>query len=296
MGRVREDRVNGSEYLNLKESMKITFEDIRKRKSIRTYTDNPIAPEVKEMLVSFIGSNSTGPFGTNVRFEIIDLTGAGQDELKKLASYGNIIGPKYFIAGVIKSSPAAVLDFGYLMEKNILAATSLGLGTCWIGGNFSRAGFLEKINAKPGEVVAAISALGYAAKNKHAADISTRLFVSADKRKPWKEIYFNGDPSIPLAEDSAGSLKIPLEALRLAPSASNKQPWRVIKDKDRLHIFLERTPNYRRAPLEDLQLMDIGIGICNFDVAAEEAGVKGVWKLGGGIQGKEGWEYVASWG
>src|SRR5208337_5153069 len=113
--------------------MKITFEDIKKRKSIRTYTDKPVDPEVKETLVSFMSSNNTGPFGTKIRFEIVDLTGAGQDELKKLASYGNIIGPKYFMAGVIKSSPAAVLDFGYLMEKNILAATSLGLGTCWIG-------------------------------------------------------------------------------------------------------------------------------------------------------------------
>jgi hypothetical protein len=275
--------------------MKITLEDIKNRKSIRTYEDRPIAPEVRETLAAFIKANNAGPFGTRVGFGIVDLTAAGRDELKKLASYGNIRGPKYFMAGAVIRSREAILDYGYLMEKNILAAQSMGLGTCWIGGTFSRAGFMEKVNAKPGEVVPAIAALGYAAKNKDAVDTGTRVFVSADTRKPWEDIFFNAEPGRPMTGETAGSLKIPLEALRLAPSASNKQPWRVIKDGKDLHIFLERTPNYRREPMEDIQLMDIGIAMCNFDAAAGEAGIKGAWKAGGDFKGKEGWEFIASW-
>ena len=274
--------------------MKITFEEIKNRKSVRTYEDKILETGVKETLVSFLKSNQTGPFGSTVRFELIDLVGAGQEELKQLDSYGNIRGPKYFMAGVVKKSFAAMLDYGYLMEKNILAAMTLKLGTCWVGGTFSRAGFLQKINAAAGEVVPAIVPLGYAAKMRDVSDTATRIFVAADTRKPWKYIFFNGNHETPLTEESAGNLKIPLAALRLAPSASNKQPWRIIKDNDRLHLFLERTPGYWQEPREDIQLMDMGIGMCNFDVAAEENGLKGAWKTGTAVIGKEGWEYVAT--
>jgi hypothetical protein len=274
--------------------MKITFEEIKNRKSVRTFEDKLLEPAAKEALVSFLKSNQTGPFGSTARFKLVDLTGAGQEELKQLASYGNIRGPKYFMAGVVKKSTAAILDYGYLMEKNILAAMTLGLGTCWVGGTFSRAGFLQKINAGAGEVVPAIVPLGYAAKNRDVSDTATRLFVAADTRKPWKDMFFDGNHETPLTEDAAGSYKIPFAALRYAPSASNKQPWRMIKDIARFHLFLERTPGYWKESREDIQLMDMGIGMCNFDVAAEEIGLKGVWKIGATVKGKEGWEYVAT--
>ena len=35
----------------------------------------------------------------------------------------------------------------------------------------------------------------------------------------------------PLTEEEAGDYQFPLEMLRLAPSAVNKQPWRVVADE-----------------------------------------------------------------
>ena len=60
-------------------------------------------------------------------------------------------------------------------------------------------------------------------------------------------------------------------------------------------MFLERTPGYWREPLEDIQLMDIGISMCNFDCTAEEAGINGKWETGVVLKAKDGWEYVATW-
>jgi nitroreductase len=274
--------------------VKITFEDIKKRKSIRTYEDRHLDPAVRQELVSFIGSTHQGPFGSDVRFELVDLSGAGAEELKQLASYGNIRGPKYFMAGAVKKSRSGILDYGYLMEKNILAAHSLGIGTCWVGGTFSRAGFMRKLGASAGEVVPAVVPLGYAAKVRDVADSATRLFTAADTRKPWKDIFFDGSHETVLTETGAGNFKKPLEALRLAPSASNKQPWRLVKDGDKLHLFLERTPGYLQEPREDMQLMDAGIAMCNFDMAADEAGLKGKWVFGEALKAKDGWEYVAT--
>jgi hypothetical protein len=274
--------------------MKITVEDIKIRKSVRTYDDSFLDPVIKEKLLTFIRSNKKGPFGHEVRFDIIDLNGAGQEELKQLASYGNIKGAKYFMAGVIKKTATSVIDYGYLTEKNILAATSLGIGTVWVGGTFNRAGFMEKINAKEGEVIPAVVPMGYAAKHKDVMEISTRLAVTADTRKPWKEIFFDAANMKPLSEGEAGDFNIPLSCLRLAPSASNKQPWRVIVDKKSVHLFLERTAGYGRVPMEDMQLMDMGIAMCNFDIAASENGLTGKWDAGSKIKGKDAWEYIAT--
>ena len=46
-------------------------------------------------------------------------------------------------------------DFGYTMERIILFATDLGLGTCWLGGSFTKSRFAEKISANGSERVPA---------------------------------------------------------------------------------------------------------------------------------------------
>ncbi|MGH4140908.1 hypothetical protein [Clostridium sp.] len=56
--------------------------------------------------------------------------------------------------------------------------------------------------------------------------------------------FFETDGLVPLNEDSAGEYVVPLEMVRLGPSASNKQPWRIIKDKNAYHFFLCRTKGY----------------------------------------------------
>jgi nitroreductase len=282
--------------------MSSIFETIKKRKSVRTYADKPLEEKAKSEILDFLRSNNKGPFGTCIDFKIIDLTNAEQQELKELASYGNIKGPRYFMAAAVKSSVFSVLDYGYLMEKNILAAAAAGLGTCWIGGSFSRFGFLTKLAAANDEVVPAVVTLGYAAAKRDITDSATRQFVAADTRRPWKDIFFEGSFDNFLNETAEGTYKIPLEALRLAPSASNKQPWRVVYETRNskpstlvFHFFLERSPGYRKMLKEDLQLMDIGICMSHFELAAEELGLNGTWvesrpELDAGSR-----EYVMSW-
>ena len=38
-----------------------------------------------------------------------------------------------------------------------------------------------------------------------------------------------------------------LEMVRRGPSASNKQPWRVVRAGERWHLYLQRTRGYGRA-------------------------------------------------
>lgn len=61
-----------------------------------------------------------------------------------------------------------------------------------------------------------------------------------------------------------------LEMVRMAPSASNKQPWRVLIDNDNnAHFFIEITPNYAGNKLGyDIQLLDIRIAISHYEISS----------------------------
>jgi hypothetical protein len=90
--------------------------------------------------------------------------------------------------------------------------------------------------------------------------------------------------------------------VRIAPSASNKQPWRVVKDGQRWHFYMQRTPGYREDPLKiflglcDLQRLDLGIALCHFEFAAKEAGLTGHWvEDRPDIAPLAQTEYIASW-
>ena len=84
-----------------------------------------------------------------------------QDEIKTLGTYGFIKGASVFIVGAVAKGEWAMEDYGYCMEKNILAATHLGLGTCWLGGTFNRSASASRISKRDDEVIPAITPVGY---------------------------------------------------------------------------------------------------------------------------------------
>ena len=73
--------------------------------------------------------------------------------------------------------------------------------------------------------------------------------------------------------------------LRLAPSASNKQPWRVVSFNQAWRFYLQRTPGYSDDPIKrmlglcDLQRVDMGIAMCHFELAAQSLKLKGKWEV-----------------
>ena len=52
--------------------------------------------------------------------------------------------------------------------------------------------------------------------------------------------------------------------VRLAPSAVNKQPWRVVADSKGFHFYLQRSKGFNREGRPDMQQVDMGIALCHF--------------------------------
>ncbi len=275
----------------------LTIETIKKRVSCRAYKLDDLTDSDRQKLKDFLSKNVETPFGNSVRFELVDLGEKEHDEIKTLGTYGFIKGAKTFIVGAVSKGNLALEDFGYCMEKNILAATYLGLGTCWLGGTFNRSASASRINKRENEVVPAITPVGYPRDKKSIMDSTIRFFVNSSSRKGWEELFFEGDTSSCLTRTAAGKYELPLDCVRIAPSASNKQPWRIIKEKDKefCHFYLSRTPGYaQKYPGVSLQDIDMGIAMCHFEAAIRELNQKGHWKILQAPQEKA-LEYIVSW-
>ena len=274
------------------------IETIQARKSCRTYGNRAIAPGKISELKHFLASNKETPFGSKVRFLLLDFNELEISELKNLTTYGIIKGARQFIVGTVEKQPRAMEDYGYCMEKNILKATSMGLGTCLLGGTFKRSGFAGKINLGESELLPVVSPVGYSSDKRSVVDRMFRFVAASDKRKPWHELFYLHDIDTGLDKENSGSFHTSLECVRIAPSASNKQPWRIIKSRDQnsFHFYLKRTPGYENI-VKDIRLqnIDMGIAMCHFELSANELGFTGDWNVNNPQIKSDGMEYIVSW-
>ena len=283
-------------------------EIILRRYSCRSYRSEPVAIETQQRLQDFMSALQAGPLGAPLRFKLLAASGSDRRALRGLGTYGFIRGATAFIAGAVGRGEKNLEDFGYQLESAILAATALGLGTCWLGGSFTQSSFARKIEVTGDEMIPAVTATGYAAERSRYTRLVRRQ-VGADRRLPWGSLFYQGQFGIPMSAEAAGPYARPLEMVRLAPSASNKQPWRIVKVGHAWHFYLRRTPNYgpgslvfNLMKLADLQRVDMGIAMCHFELTARELGLEGRWaQMNPGLESPDsaapgaGLEYGISW-
>lgn len=266
---------------------------IKTRKSSRTFKEIAIEEKTLEKLSSYIAElNSEAKI--NARFVFVSGGDSALAEGKKLGTYGFIKGARSFFVGVLDKNEKDALEFGRLFEKLVLFATDLGLQTCWLGGTFKKSDFEKSLSLKDNEFIPIVSPVGYEKDKLRVVEAAMRTVVGADNRKPWSELFFDASISKPLSETKAEPYSTALEMVRLGPSASNKQPWRVIRNDKGLHFYLCRTKGYG-VPSYDVQLNDIGIAKCHFELSTKELGISGSWQKLENIVSPSGWEYVCSW-
>lgn len=272
-------------------------ETIRQRYSCRSYSDDPVADPVLKKLQEAVSAPQTGPFGNKPRFVLVAMDALAAKEWKTLGTYGVIKNARLYLAGMITPAPMAPEDYGYCKEKLILTATELGLNTCWMGGTFAISAFGRVAGMRRNELLPTISPIGYAASRRSLTERVMRSFAGSDHRLPWDELFFKQNAAAPLSPGDAGVYLEALENVRLAPSASNKQPWRIVYDKDRktFLFYLSRAIGYRHLRDVSLQEIDMGIALCHFDLTIKELRIAGSWRSGEAAPPRKSWEHVASW-
>lgn len=252
------------------------IDTIKQRVSCRTYTDDLLQDSHKERLIEFSKVVDRGLQDEPLRFHLCEYTVEELKE-KKIAEYGLFKNARSFIVGVIEGSDFCQVSFGYCMEYVVLKATEIGLGTCWIG--YYHQDIIKTVQIGENECIPCICMVGYPSASRSFRERAARLVMRASSRKAWKDLFYSGDFETALTRDAAGSYCEPLEMLRLAPSAGNTQPWRIVKENDKhvYHFFKKIVSNrFEKRKLHDV---DIGIAMCHYELAAAANNLQGIWEI-----------------
>ena len=258
------------------------------RRSVRSFDGRELAPEDREKLTAYM-ERIENPWDIPVHFQLLSARRSG-------LSSPVIVGTDCFIGGRVGRVPGAEEAFGYSFEMLVLYACSLGIGTTWIAGTMDRPAFERAMGLGTEEMMPCVSPLGYPAKRMSLREIAMRKGVRADTRAPFETLFFRNGFDTPLTEEDSGPLREMLEAVRLAPSAVNKQPWRLVVTDEAVHFYEKRSKGYVSDATGDLQKVDLGIAMCHFALAAEEQGLRlSFEQTDPGVAVPDGTEYIASY-
>jgi len=262
------------------------IESIKQRRSIRTYTGEPLNAAHKAQIQEFI-NQLKAPFGVKARIEMLSIQ--PDKEPVKLGTYGWIKGAVDYLALVFEEALFAETAAAYMFEQVVLFCTSLGLGTCWLGGSFSRKDFKKQLSLKPNESLRIVSPVGYPNDKKRLFE---KIVVNAEHnhstRKHFSTLFFHNQFDKPLTQTTAGVYYLPLEMVRLAPSANNKQEWRaVLQDEQTIHFYKKTYINF--------DSIDIGIALCHFELTCRELGIEGKYVHLEDFPKTDLFQYVISW-
>jgi nitroreductase len=278
-----------------------TIETMKKRQSIRTFDTLNIKDSHLKIIHDYINNedNLVGPFGSKGCIKLIQVTNNVSDKGIKLGTYGFIKNPQAYLVGLTENSKYSLVEFAYTFQKLVILLTELEIGTCWMGGTFNRNSFEQEIQLGEGEFIPCITPIGYPNQKQRVFDKAIRYVVKADNKKPWDKLFYDSTFEVPLDKQKAGLLEVPIEMVRLGPSASNKQPWRLLLTNNRkfCHFYIEHTPNYSSKLGYDMQLLDLGIAMCQFELACKELDIKGRWSVAKPdlLLPNDQTEYIASW-
>ena len=246
-------------------------ETIKRRVSTRSYEEKSLTKKDKRKLIDF-NADLTNPFGVDVKVQYISKDKGAEDV--QLGTYGTIRGAKDFLAITVKDQSYAMEAVGYQFENLVLFATDMGLGTVWLAGTFNRKDFKNVIEISDEDLFPCICPVGYPGQKRSFIEKITRASLGSKKRKEWDKLFFLEDFSKSLTKEDAGRYADALDMLRLAPSATNAQPWAVVKEGDKFHFFC----NYKNSINNDIKKikhLDLGIALSHFHQTAMSDGLNG---------------------
>jgi nitroreductase len=241
----------------------IEKDSIKTRKSIRTYTGEKLSVSDKNLILDYINhvENRFSFHENQIRIQLIEVD---ERTSNKIGTYGIIKNSPAFLVVSCKNDRDSLFDCGYVVERMALYLAQNGLGTCWLGGTFHRAKLVEKVSLLPDEIIPIILPVGYGEKKRSLSDKMIRSLAKGDSRLAFDELFFYENF---MQKITNPDLRGKFELVRLAPSASNKQPWRILMEENgHAHFYLKRTSKYAGSLGYDIQWLDMGISAAHYEI------------------------------
>ena len=219
------------------------YSTIFKRKSIRDFDLTPLDDSTLTEISDHLKSLKSMYNDIKTEFKIISPDDVKRRTMKKAPHY---------IAVFSEPKEGYLTNVGFMLQQMDLFLSRNGLGSCWQGIPVPTK---DLLNSSDLEFVIFI-AFG------KPRDLKTlhRNSISEFKRKPLREVT-----------DITGADEL-LEAARLAPSATNSQPWFFTGDKSIIHAYSIKLGLIKSLMVKKYIPIDVGIAIYHLEIAIKHFG------------------------
>ncbi len=156
-------------------------------------------------------------------------------------------GNRMKISAYAISEPAAYFNLAFMMQQIDLFIQMSGMGSLWNGT------IRATENEHQGLPYGICLVFGMPKENP------VRTGINQFQRKPAEEI--SNKPELPF-----------VDAVRLAPSTRNKQPWYLLCENKRIDLYCMKGGFLDRTLLQSLHWLDIGIAACHAVLALQKEG------------------------
>jgi len=173
------------------------------------------------------------------------------------------------LAVYAESDPESYINLAFMLEQIALFLQTNGIGTLW---NATIRSDKKQYQGLPHGVCLVF---GIPKGNLVRTDIS-----QFDRKNP-EEI--SNKPELPL-----------IEAVRLAPSARNRQPWYLVCEQNCIHFYCSEGGFLDKTLLRNLHWFDLGIAVCHAVLALKHEGSSPVATIKPSIPERKGYIYGIS--
>ena len=218
-----------------------SYEAIFKRKSIRKYDLVPLNENILKEILIYL--STLKPMYAEIKTEMKIVS---QNEISKLLS---IKAPHYIVVSS-ENKEGYLTNVGFMLQQMDLYFSAHGFGSCWAG--MAKPTKAIEINTDLEFVI--VIAFGMPAEPLY------RECVLDFKRKPLEQI------SNIIEKNEL------LESARLAPSATNSQPWYFKVDDGAIHTYCVKSNILKAFLYEKMNKVDMGIAICHLWLTAKHLG------------------------
>jgi hypothetical protein len=218
------------------------YKAIFHRKSVRKFDLAPLPSEILVRLQEYAGS--VKPLDANIPYAFIYL---GSAEVKNLLP----IKATHYICLYSEKKANYLLNAGFVLQQIDLYLSANNLASCWLGAARPTKEVPKLRNGMEYVIMLAFGKTG---------EPLYRTNTSEFMRKNLSEI-----------SSAAGAEEI-LEPVRLAPSATNSQPWYFSGDANHLIVSRRKLNLLRAAVYGKLNQIDIGIALLHLGLSLDQQG------------------------
>lgn len=225
------------------------------RKSIRKYKEKAVSNQDIEQIRQFI--KEAKPLDTETGIDVIIFEDG--DKIKKTFKgiaklYAKVKAPHY-LAFTSEKKEGYLENVGFIGEQIILEMTKLGIGTCWLGSPIDQQVFSNITQVKNNQTYIILIAFGYP---------ETEFVPVTNRKRLASEEFVSRN-----IDDVYSPI---LDALNIAPSAVNSQPWRIVSENNTWHLYLNWKNALNKKMLYTMNEIDMGIAISHIVIASKELG------------------------